>query len=88
MVDNYTTIIINIDLALIAFFYDVIDDFGYPKNLSFRVDNAFRDVRSYSVAHLRKCIQILVETDVAMKSSNTDKMVLLEEAIVKMLSLK
>lgn len=68
--------------------YDVIDDFGYPKNLSFRVDNAFRDVRSYSVAHLRKCIQILVETDVAMKSSNTDKMVLLEEAIVKMLSLK
>ena len=67
---------------------DVLNDFKYQKNLSFRVNNAFRDVRYYSVRDLRKCLKILTETDVAMKSTKTDNMILLEEAIVKMLSLK
>ena len=66
---------------------DVCNDFGYPKNISFRVENAFRELRLYSVQHLRECLKILTETDVAMKSSRTDNMILLEEAIVKMLSI-
>ena len=65
---------------------DVLNDFGYAKNLAFRVDNAFREAGHFSIAHLRKCVQILTETDVAMKSSAADKMILLEEAIVKMLA--
>lgn len=67
---------------------DVMEDFKYQKNLSFRVNNAFRDVRYYSVRDLRMCLKILTETDVAMKSSKTDRMILLEEAIIKMISLK
>ena len=67
---------------------DVVNDFGYAKNVAFRVDNAFRDVNVYSLLHLRTCVQILVETDVAMKSLKTDKWVLLEEAVVRMLNLK
>ncbi|MGN0587226.1 MAG: DNA polymerase III subunit delta [Oscillospiraceae bacterium] len=67
---------------------DVMADFKYPGNLSFRVNNAFRDVRKYSTAHLRACMRILVETDVSMKSSKTDKWTLIEEAVVKMLSIR
>ena len=67
---------------------DVMNDFKYQKNLSFRVNNAFRDVRYYSVRDLRKCLRILTETDVAMKSTKMDNMILLEEAIIKMLSVK
>lgn len=66
--------------------YEAAADFGYPPNLKFRIDNAFRDARVFSLGHLRKCMQIITETDVLMKSVRTDKMTLLEEAIIKMLS--
>ncbi len=64
---------------------DVKEDFGY-KNMGFRVDSAFRDAQRISMPHLRMCVRILAETDIAMKSLKTDNMVLLEEAIVKMLN--
>lgn len=65
---------------------DVKADFGYAKNVQFRVDNAFRDAHRISQPHLRRCMKILADTDAAMKSSRTNPMTLLEEAIVKMLS--
>ena len=65
---------------------DVKTDFGYPKNIAFRVDNAFRDVQKIPMPHLRNCMRILADTDAAVKSSRTDNRILLEEAIVKMLS--
>ncbi|MCH5350282.1 MAG: DNA polymerase III subunit delta [Oscillospiraceae bacterium] len=65
---------------------NVKEDFGYPKNMLFRVDNAFRDVQKIPMPHLRNCMRILADTDAAMKSSRTDNQILLEEAIVKMLS--
>ena len=67
---------------------DVKEDFGYSKALEFRVDNAFRDVQRISLSHLRMCMKVLADTDAAMKSSKTDPMILLEEAIVKMLSFR
>ncbi len=67
---------------------DVKEDFGYAKNVGFRVDNAFRDVQRISMPHLRMCIRTLAETDIAMKSLKTDNMILLEEAVVKMLEYK
>lgn len=63
---------------------DVKEDFGYSKALSFRVDNAFRDVQRISMPHLRECMKILAETDAAMKSLKTPPQTLLEEAVVKM----
>lgn len=67
---------------------DVKDDFGYAKNVAFRVDNAFRDVQKFSMPHLRMCIQTLADTDALMKSSKTPPQILLEEALVKMLTFK
>lgn len=67
---------------------DVKEDFGYPKNMGFRVDNAFRDVQKLSMPHMRMCVRVLAETDIAMKSMKTDPMILLEEAIVRMLKFR
>lgn len=67
---------------------DVKSDFGYSKVLSFRVDNAFRDVNRISMPHIRMCMKILADTDSAMKSSKTPPQTLLEEAVVKMLSFR
>lgn len=67
---------------------DVKADFGYAKNVEFRVDNAFRDVQKISMPHLRMCINTLAETDALMKSSKTSPQILLEEALVKMLTFK
>lgn len=67
---------------------EIISDFGYKKSLEFRVENAYRDARFYSASHLRKCMKILTETDYRIKTSNTDSIVLLQEAIVEMLSLE
>ncbi len=64
---------------------EVVSDFKYQRNLSFRVDNAFRDSRHFSLSHLRFCIKILSETDIFMKTSRIDQQVLLEKAIIKML---
>ncbi|MBP1559658.1 MAG: DNA polymerase III subunit delta [Oscillospiraceae bacterium] len=65
---------------------DVKADFGYAKNVEFRVDNAFRDIQRISMPHMRRCMQILAETDAAMKSMKTDPVTLLEEALIKMLA--
>ena len=65
---------------------NVKEDFGYARNVQFRVDNAFRDVQKIPMPHLRNCMRVLADTDAAMKSSKTDHQILLEEAIVKMLT--
>jgi DNA polymerase-3 subunit delta len=61
------------------------EDFAYPKNIAFRVDNAFRDSTRASLPHLRECVKILSETDIKMKSGGGDSVILLETALIKML---
>ncbi len=67
---------------------DVVNDFSYAKNISFRVENAFKDIRSLSITHLRECMRILTEADIAMKSLKTSNQTILEEAVIKMISHK
>ncbi len=65
---------------------DVIADFSYAKNVAFRVENAFKNVKSLSSVHLRECMKILTQADIDIKSLKTDKQIILEEAVIKMLS--
>lgn len=67
---------------------EILSDFEYKKGMEFRVNNAYRDARFYSASHLKRCLKILTETDYKMKSSKTDSIVLLQEAIIEMLSLE
>ena len=61
------------------------DDFSYPKNLEFKIQNAYRDCSGYKTDRLRKCIQYLSEADLDLKSSKTDSRIILEKTITKML---
>ncbi|MCI7767796.1 MAG: DNA polymerase III subunit delta [Oscillospiraceae bacterium] len=64
----------------------VMKDFGYAANLEFRVKNAFSSVRKTSTERLRRCLEILSSADLDMKSGAGDPEIILEKAIVAMLS--
>lgn len=66
---------------------EVMTDFGYPRNIEFRVKNAFSSVRHTSAAYLRRCNEILAQADMDMKATGAIPSVIIETAIVKMLSL-
>ncbi len=63
---------------------NVIADFNY-RNRDFVVRNAFRECSSIPVDRIRKCIKILADTDIALKSSRTSPRILIEQAISSML---
>lgn len=65
---------------------DVTEDFGYSKATQFRLKNAFSSVRKASSAHLHHCLEILCEADIAMKSGAGSPEIILEKALVEMLS--
>ena len=64
---------------------DVMTDFSYSKVREFAVKNAFRDCKSFSAERLRKCIIVLCDTDLLLKSSRTSGRLLIEKAINTML---
>ena len=64
---------------------DVLQDFAYPRTRSFAVSNAFRDSYNVPVKRVRKCLAVLAETDIQIKSLKTDNRLLVEEAMAKML---
>lgn len=50
----------------------------------FRLTNAARSSSSLTFDDIGECIEILVEADTAMKSTSTDKRLILEKAVVKL----
>lgn len=65
---------------------EVVNDFGY-KGREFVVRYAMNDCRKFSAEKLRKCIGILAQTDIELKSLRTDSRLIVEKAIVRMLNL-
>lgn len=59
-------------------------NFDY-KNKEFRIRNAERDCRRISIEVLRESINILLETDIRLKSSRMDKHIIMEEMVAKLL---
>ncbi len=64
---------------------EVTADFNYPKNRQFAVKNAFRDVRNFSIEHIRVCIEALYDADIQLKSSKLDNKLILEQMLGKKL---
>ena len=60
-------------------------DFNYPKNRLFAIRNAVRDVRNFSIHHIRVCITALYDADIQLKSSKLDNRLILEQMLGKML---
>ncbi len=65
---------------------DVLKDFSYPPARSFAVKNAFRDSSRVSVKQIRKCMLLLSEADIEIKSLRTDNRIILEKAVAGMLN--
>lgn len=62
---------------------DVAKFYNYAGK-EFRLTNAARNSASLTFDDISECIEILVEADTAMKSTATDKRLILEKAIVKL----
>ncbi len=62
----------------------VAEDFEYKKR-AFTLRNAANSTSRVSTQALRKCLDALVEADLAMKSTSVDKRIYLEQLIAKLL---
>ena len=58
------------------------------RNREFLLRNAAYDCKNTSSKYLRKCLNLFIETDVALKSSRTDGKIILEELFGKILIAK
>ena len=58
--------------------------FDYKKK-EFRLRNAERDVRPLSISMLRGSLNVLLETDVALKSARGNRRIMMEEMIARLL---
>ena len=65
---------------------DIAKDFAYKS--SYRVKNALRSARDYSMDGLRQCLSILSDTDKKIKSSRAEGRLLLEEAVYRLMQVK
>lgn len=64
---------------------DICNDFNY-KGREFAVDNSIRDCSNIPIERIRRCIAILAQTDYELKSARTDGRLLIEKALIKMMS--
>lgn len=58
--------------------------FSY-KGKEFRLNDAYRDSKNLSMQKLQKSIEVILETDVRMKSSSANKQILLEVLLARLL---
>ena len=64
---------------------DIPSDFSY-RGREFAVRNALRDCQAIPVEKLRYCLRVISDCDIDMKSKKTDRRILLEEAVTRMLN--
>lgn len=62
-----------------------VAEYGEYKGKEFRLRNAERDVRNISLQKLRRCIDILLEADVLLKSSRVSGELVLQQLVANML---
>ena len=58
-------------------------DFGY-RNTAFRLTNAARDASKLDLPTIRKCLEVLSEADMKLKTSYGDDVIILEQLMVKL----
>lgn len=65
----------------------IAEDFGYAKNVRFKLDHAARVAEKLPKTALRDSLDLLYDTDLAIKSTSADTRTLLETAILKLVDL-
>ncbi len=64
---------------------EVAADFSYPKNRAFLVGKAFSAVSGMSTESIKKCIKLLKDADLSLKSTGADSRTVLEKTIAGLL---
>ena len=70
---------------------DIMKDFSYPAYKKFAVDNAYKDIGNISAERIRKTLDILCDTDLALKSKGFAKggdILALEECCAKCMAIR
>lgn len=65
-----------------------VRDFAYAKNRAFVVDKAMRTVAGIKPDFVSRCLTVLQQTDIRMKSTSTDNKILLEKCISELFAIK
>ena len=67
---------------------DIKTDFSYRSNVAFRVENAYRGCGRYRDIFFEKCLDLIIQADIELKSSSTDKYLILERLITNIFVVK
>lgn len=67
---------------------DITADFAYRANVAFRVENAYHVSAKYRDIFLEKCLDLIVQADIELKSTSTDKYLVLERLITNIFVVK
>ena len=67
---------------------DITTDFSYRPNVAFRVENAYRASAKYRDIFLERCLDLILEADIELKSGSTDKFLVLERLITNIFVVK
>lgn len=67
---------------------DIKNDFSYRNNVAFRVENAYRGCAKYRDVFLEKCLDLIIQADLELKSTSTDKYLILERLITNIFVVK
>lgn len=62
---------------------EIEKDFQY-KGREFRIRNAMRDCRNLNEEYLNACLELLMKTDIRLKSSRADNRIILEQLLVEL----
>ena len=66
---------------------DIAADFGYPKNVLFRLQNARSLSQRLSRKAQRDCLNLLLQTDLKLKSTGFDRRLALESAVLGLIGI-
>ncbi|MDR1240541.1 MAG: hypothetical protein LBK29_01515 [Oscillospiraceae bacterium] len=64
----------------------IFEIFDY-KNKEFRIENSELNFKNYDIKIIEKCIKILIETDILLKSTQISRKLLLDEMLVKLIKI-
>lgn len=67
---------------------DIKNDFSYRSNVSFRIENAYRASTKYRDIFFEKCIDLIINADVEIKSTSADKYLVIERLITSIFMAK
>ena len=62
---------------------EITEKFDY-KNKEFKIKNAYKKCKNFTIENLKKILEYLIEADIQLKTTNIDKKLILQDLIIKL----